>query len=403
VQGGVVVQSVGSPPEFFERWINQKIIRTVGSAVLVVLYYQQFHASMEMTFAVAVVALVTYQLLIWLPLRRNLTFQAIIVVFLCALALYIHFHGQPAVNLLLWPMVVILAATPSYRTIPSLVFGIITMATVVVVSYDATFPWGTLFGVAGTYALVRGRRLRREAAELREQHLEELGAAHEELKRAHAELELSSVESVRYAALSERSRIAKDIHDVIGHNLTTLIVQLQALQYMLPHDPAVAATRVPAMLEVARSGLKDVRKVVVDLAEDETGLGIAALRGLVSQVEGQSGLQIDFYASIDDGDWPLQHSIILYRVLQESLTNILRYSQAETVSVHVEANHEDISLRVADDGVYTGDPPIEPGFGMRNMVERCAAVGGGCRWSVNLPHGLKVMATLPCTEVSQET
>jgi signal transduction histidine kinase len=85
-----------------------------------------------------------------------------------------------------------------------------------------------------------------------DQHLRALGIAHEELHQAHAELQEAAVRSMRYAALEERVRLSSEIHDGVGHQLTSLIIQLQALELMLPDDVEQASAVVPEMIVVAR-------------------------------------------------------------------------------------------------------------------------------------------------------
>lgn len=72
---------------------------------------------------------------------------------------------------------------------------------------------------------------------MKELHLQELNKAHQELQEAHAELQEATMHSMKYAALEERMRLAREIHDGLGHQLTSLIVQLQALEIMLPGEP----------------------------------------------------------------------------------------------------------------------------------------------------------------------
>jgi signal transduction histidine kinase len=86
---------------------------------------------------------------------------------------------------------------------------------------------------------------------------------------------------MRYAALEERTRLAREIHDGIGHQLTSLIVQLQALEIMLPNNPEDASRAVTQMLGISRRAMAEVRLAVREWSSDEMGLGLVALKGLV--------------------------------------------------------------------------------------------------------------------------
>lgn len=385
-----------SETESLKSWFDRRVTRIIGSGVLVAFFYEQFHHNGLWALVIGFVVVAYYLVLIWdSGVLRGLYTNLVSAACICGLALYVHIAMGADTGLFIVPMVAVLAALPPSKTLQSITLSVACSVVTIIVSYQSVFPWGTLFGLAGVYAFVRGRNIRREAQQLREQHLVELNTAHEELQNAHRELERSSVESVRYAALSERSRIAREVHDVVGHNLTTLVVQLQALQYMLPGDAEAAAEAVPIMLDVARSGLNEVRKAVGELAEDESGLGVAALHGLVSQVETQSGLRIHFLADGQGSNWPVAISVVLYRIVQECLTNVLRYAHAENVWVHVTEQDGRVTLVVSDDGSYMDDHPLQPGFGFRGMIERAASVDGSCAWGSRSPHGLTVTVNVP--------
>lgn len=227
--------------------------------------------------------------------------------------------------------------------------------------------------------------------------LQELNKAHKELQEAHAELQEAAVHSMRYAALEERTRLSREIHDGLGHQLTSLIVQLQALEIMLPDDPKKASETISQLLQIARQAMAEVRTAVREWSNDEMGLGLVALKGLVSQIQGRSSIKFDFVQDSEMTEWPIEISIVLYRVLQESLTNILRHSNATSVTVRIKENDDQIFLTIADNGNYTENAPLTPGFGLQGMMERCRLYGGNCTFSQEEPHGLRIEATLPMT------
>src|SRR5690606_3128397 len=128
----------------------------------------------------------------------------------------------------------------------------------------------------------------------------------------------TSVQAMGYAALTERTRLARDIHDGFGHQMTSLIVQLQALKLMIPLDPAGAADNVDEILKVARKGMDEVRLAVKEWSDDEKGMGPIALKGLVSQIEANSTVRIQYREIGLIREWPIDCSVVLYRVLQEA-------------------------------------------------------------------------------------
>lgn len=397
---------MGLPSRAFNRipiWRNHNAFPLIGSLALIYVFYDKLDHNSLLAFILYSTFMLFYLTVLWVPkINWNVTKYSIATGALCLLASYCHYAIHLNTAPLLWPLVAFLARLPQAKTVQSGILAAVCICDVVILSFTATFPWGELLGITGMYAVIRGSQLQGQAKRLAELHLKELNAAHQALRRAHAELEEASVQSVRFAALAERSRIARDVHDVIGHNLTTLIVQLQALRHVLPTDVQTAADLLPGMLEVARTGMDEVRHAVREWEQDDTGLGIIALRGLASQVESQTALRIEFMANEDMREWPFDVSIVLYRALQECFTNILRYAKAHAVRVHVREKDNHVCLTVADDGCYTGDPLLQPGFGMKGMLERCTSVGGTCTFTVNPPHGLTVNVQVPLQMV-QET
>jgi signal transduction histidine kinase len=208
---------------------------------------------------------------------------------------------------------------------------------------------------------------------------------------------------MRYAALEERTRLAREIHDGIGHQLTSLIIQLQALEIMLPDNPKEASELVSQLLPIARRAMAEVRLAVREWSDDEMGLGLIALKGLVSQTQARSELHISFIQDSEITEWPVDTSIVLYRILQESLTNILRHSCAKSVTVYIREKEDKIVLVVSDDGQYTGEIPLIPGFGLKGLMERCQKHGGSCSISPEKPHGLRIEAILPIEYEANET
>jgi signal transduction histidine kinase len=86
-------------------------------------------------------------------------------------------------------------------------------------------------------------------------------------------------------------------------------------------------------------------------------------------------------------------------VLQELLTNVLRHSNATTVAVRIKEVHDQIVLTASDDGQFTEDVPLTPGFGLKGIVERCRLHGGTCTFTQEKTHGLRIEATIPIEPV----
>lgn len=305
-------------------------------------------------------------------------------------------YGRDLALVLLWPLVWILASVPQRCAKQASAAAALVLAAIYYINQDAASPFDHLLAPLGIYLGVRGVASLRESSNVSKRHLSELHAAHAGLQRAHEELREAGMQSMRYAALSERTRLARDLHDGIGHHLTSLIVQLQALEMMLPDQAERAAGQVPVMLEIARKAMGEVRSAVRDWSDDESGLGIAALKGLASQSAAHSGIEFRF--ECDERtlpDLPLDAGVVLYRVLQEALTNAMKHSGARRAVIRLEAREGRAVLSVSDDGVYSGQAELKPDFGMLGMRSRCEAAGGTLTWMANEPRGLTVRAELP--------
>ena len=264
-----------------------------------------------------------------------------------------------------------------------------------------------LFIYVGLYALLRMIRISRSKQREQQQHAEELKIIHAELadthaklQQAHEELEQATVQSLRYAVLEERSRIARDIHDSIGHRLTSVIVQLQALPYVLKSDPTESERIVRTVLEVARSCMQEVRSVVHEMGTDESGAGIVSLRSLVQQTSAVPGapkisLNIEGEEAKRQQEWPPQIAAALYRCLQEALTNTIRHAQAHQVEVTIKQSESRLALNYRDDGILKPGESLQEGFGLGGIRKRCRDVGGECIIAVREPHGIAIDIALP--------
>ena len=351
------------------------------------------------------IILFIYLVMIWAR-QSWLTYTVYLVSTGLVIALIGILHFSYGINvysgMLLSPLVLLQAREQRqhYRLFSTLL-AVITVAMLLAISYPALFVWQEVLITIVLYFCICGINIHKEAYRLSQQHVKELDEAHRELQQMYTALQEASIHSMRYAALAERTRLAQDMHDGLGHQLTSLIVQLQALEIMLPGDPQRAAEVVPAMLSVARQAIAEVRQAARKWSEDEHGLGLAALKSLVSQSAAHSSLALEFQQDDDLSDWSVEVSVALYRILQEALTNILRHAEASAATIQVQERDGQVIVTIADDGRYTANMEISPGFGLKGIMERCQALGGSCTFSQNQPHGLKVQVILPSRSSAQ--
>jgi len=193
---------------------------------------------------------------------------------------------------------------------------------------------------------------------------------------ANERLRVQAAEIGELAKAQERNRIARDIHDVLGHYLTVVHVQLEAAKTLFKREPETARAAVIKAQALTREGLSEVRRSVAllrDSRSTERPL-LAAIEKLASECKADG---IDAAVRLRGTPRPLPEpvEITLYRAAQEALTNVRRHARASRLDIELAfASGSGIRLRVEDDGV--GSDLLNQGFGLVGLRERAASVGG---------------------------
>lgn len=312
----------------------------------------------------------------------------------------------------------------SLRLVTGLLIAISIVLVVAAVSVDRS--WAVLFDtVLGGLALGLFGINRRQNV-LREQQDQVLATRSRELEARNAELvsqtEMTRQETARAAALQERGRIARDIHDVLAHSLGGLIVQLDAAEAELSHgaDVAVVGARLQASRQLAVAGLHEARNAVNELRRDPTDGGEATSSDLVDQllrlIRGPVGVQLGADLEVVGEQRPLPTGITeaMTAVTREALTNINKHAAGAQTSATIFYEPELVRLELVN-GLPTSadaagladtvDRPSGPGLaetgagaGLAGLSERLIMVGGrfaagreGARWvlSAECPTGAR--------------
>jgi two-component system sensor histidine kinase UhpB len=190
---------------------------------------------------------------------------------------------------------------------------------------------------------------------------------------------------------AERKRVARELHDEIGQSLTGVLLLVNDVAARVP--PELRETAHHAQ-EAARSSLDDVRRVARQLRPDALDhLGLAsALAALTSRFAAQTGVQVE--RRIDPlPELGAEAELVLYRVAQESLTNVARHAGASTAELRVVRAGERVELRVRDDG--RGLDGASPGSGIQGMRERAVSVGGDLVVGESETGGVEVRLRVP--------
>lgn len=230
----------------------------------------------------------------------------------------------------------------------------------------------------------------------------------DELRAAQAELEAARRQEVELAALRERERLARDLHDGLGHTLVALAVQLEAIQRLYPVDAVRASAQIDATKELVRGSMEELRRSLAGLrAPGLAGQSLpAALAGLCDSLAARSGLAVAYRLQGEAERLPPAVSDALWRVLQEALTNVQKHAGAGAVDVLLDITPHAAMLSVCDDGAGLGSERGVNGaniersgkglrLGLLGMTERIEGVGGRLRIEDRAPHGLCVQAEVP--------
>ncbi len=212
--------------------------------------------------------------------------------------------------------------------------------------------------------------------------------------QAHAETE-------RRRAGEERLRIAQELHDVVAHHISLINVQAGVALHLVDSKPEQTATALAAIKDASKEALVELRSIVGILRDSSEQAprapvpGLARLDELVSRTA-QAGIDVRSSVQGERRTLPVQVDAAAYRIIQESLTNVVRHSKASRATVRVGYGEIAVTVQVDDDGRTTGVPPTE-GNGITGMRERATALGG--TFSAGPVHGgFRVTARLPFAE-----
>ncbi len=224
----------------------------------------------------------------------------------------------------------------------------------------------------------------------------------EELQETHSQLQDYVLRVEELAVAEERNRLAREMHDSLGHRLTVASVQLEGAQYLIPEDPQRAAQKVEVVRGQVQEALGELRQTVAQLREPlEASLSITqALQRLIASFEAASELTVNVILAEDIPPLPDSHRLALYRSAQEALTNVQRHAKAHNVWLQLTFQGNAVNLLVSDDGIGLPEGAEQAGFGLRGMRERMGLVGG--KLLLEPRHGggtqLRVEVPLPAEE-----
>jgi signal transduction histidine kinase len=309
----------------------------------------------------------------------------------CLVLVLMHFYGAAAIFGILF---FILSATAGlyYSFRQSLVWiGLFTavVATVITIQsgwqaalqYSGSYAGGFFFFsvVANTYSSLQA------AQRANEKLVAELNAKNQQLEEYASQVEI-------LAAIEERNRLAREVHDTIGHRLTVSAVQLEGAQKLIATQPEKSSQMITNVRQQVREALAELRQTVGRLREPvEIELSLPqALQRLANTFQESTGLTVSLHVEETNPPTsavPASQRLTIYRTAQEALTNIHRHAQAQNAWLRLSINPSAICLEVDDDGHGLEKPDLDEndsqsigdtqsGFGLRGLRERALQLGG---------------------------
>jgi signal transduction histidine kinase len=199
-----------------------------------------------------------------------------------------------------------------------------------------------------------------------------------ELQEAHQQLQEYAARVEEMAVVEERNRLAREMHDTLGHRLTVAAVQLEGAQRLCSQDPERAASMLGAVREQVRDALGELRGTVATLRTPiEADLRLrSALERLAAHFEQAADVTVHHVLPDDLPHLPDSHRLALYRAAQEALTNVQRHADATQVWLVLNVRDDAVTLLAGDDGRGYSASGDQAGFGLRGLRERATQLGG---------------------------
>jgi signal transduction histidine kinase len=224
-----------------------------------------------------------------------------------------------------------------------------------------------------------------------------------ELFRAHRDRVMAAARTRQEAELrkagEERLRIAQELHDVVAHHISLINVQASTALHLVDRQPEQAGPALSAIKDASKEALVELRSIVGILRQSDESAprqpvaGLERLDHLISRTS-RAGLEVHTVVHGDPRPLPTGLDRAAFRIIQESLTNVVRHAKASEATVRIQYGEQALVLQVDDDGRSLTGPPKE-GNGIIGMRERATALGGTLTATRTPTGGLRITAQLP--------
>lgn len=201
---------------------------------------------------------------------------------------------------------------------------------------------------------------------------------------------------------AERRRIARELHDATGQSLTAIALGLRGVESILDSTPALAARQIGELKSFSTEALGELRRIIADLRPsqlDDLGL-VPALRWYLQEFEKRYAIPVDFSVEGTRGRLPPEYETVLFRIVQEALTNTAKHARASQASVSLSVCPAEVAVTITDDGCgFDVQEQLHnnqrPGWGLLGIQERASLLGGQCELDTAPGRGTTVRVHVP--------
>ncbi|MEY8354975.1 sensor histidine kinase [Lachnospiraceae bacterium 54-53] len=207
-------------------------------------------------------------------------------------------------------------------------------------------------------------------------NLDEIHGLNEQLHEVNEQLQKYSVMAEKMAETRERNRLAREIHDTLGHTLTGIAAGIDACLAIIGTSPDQTRKQLELISKVTRDGIKEIRRSVNELRPDalERFSLEYAISKMVSDINGVSDTRVYFDCKAQNLKFDEDEENAIYRVVQEGITNAMRHGHAGEIWVTVKREGQDVLIQIRDNGI--GCKEMKSGFGTKHMKERIRMLNG---------------------------
>lgn len=320
--------------------------------------------------------------------------------FLCSLGLevllvlYLHTLAPGYVHLVLFATLIDVALRLKKESYYMVILIAAALLYTVYRSFSMEWVIITLFFFLITCLLLRQLRLELDKRINTEELYDQIRKNNYELESAKARLLNYAKQVKKISQLEERNRISRELHDSIGHDLTGILMQVDATMHIIPLNQEKGLDMLSSVYQNMRNSIDNVSQTVRKLHPITTN-HMHALDALIEKFQKDTGIPIAFKTT--GMTYPLHPNIeiVLYKNIREALTNAVRHGHVEHIHILLHYNSQHIQLTIDDDGM--GCSNVEKGLGLKGMEERLELVGGTIAFSGD--KGFHIHMTVPRKEV----